>query len=77
MVILFEGLEGSLDTRDIISTLMVSARFLDKYRSKFKNKGFTINGTYTYKVQGPLERNRPRTYTDDLKNSLCFTEKSN
>jgi hypothetical protein len=34
---------------DIVGTLMVPARFLDKYRSEFEDRGFTIDSTYTYK----------------------------
>jgi hypothetical protein len=34
---------------DIVGTFMVPARFLDKYRSEFEDKGFTIDSTYTYK----------------------------
>jgi hypothetical protein len=33
---------------DIAGTFMVPARFLDKYRSEFEDRGFTINSTYTY-----------------------------
>jgi hypothetical protein len=34
---------------DIVGTFMVPARFLDKYRSEFEDRGFTIDSTYTYK----------------------------
>ncbi|HEY7227342.1 MAG TPA: hypothetical protein VH481_04390 [Nitrososphaeraceae archaeon] len=40
---------GSQDMEDIVGTLMVPAKFLDKYRSEFENNGFTIDSTYTYK----------------------------
>jgi hypothetical protein len=32
---------------DIVGTFMVPARFLDKYRSEFEDRGFTIDSTYT------------------------------
>lgn len=34
---------------DIAGAFMVPARFLDKYRSEFEDRGFTIDSTYTYK----------------------------
>ena len=34
---------------DIAGVFMVPARFLDKYRSEFEDRGFTIDSTYTYK----------------------------
>ena len=34
---------------DIVGTFMVPARFLDKYRSEFEDRAFTIDSTYTYK----------------------------
>lgn len=34
---------------DIAGAFMVPARFLDKYRSEFEDRGFTVDSTYTYK----------------------------
>ena len=40
---------SSQNKGDIVGTFMVPAIFLDKYRSEFEDKSFTVHSTYTYK----------------------------
>jgi hypothetical protein len=40
---------ASQNKEDIVGAYMVPAKLLDKYRSEFEDKGFTIDSTFTYK----------------------------
>jgi len=40
---------ASQNKEDIVGAYMVPAKLLDKYRSEFEDKGFTIGSTFTYK----------------------------